>query len=143
MRRMQHQIDSLFAAALQDLDRQTPEFDEGWTHLEITPGFGIQDTDASYEIAIHLPGVEKSAIHVALQDSVLAIVVTQATHTATTSKGGVRRSSQSSRFERHLRLPDATDKPAEVKAAYDNGVLKITVPKRAPQDTSTHPITIQ
>jgi HSP20 family protein len=120
MRRMQRQIDALFAGAMNDLVSQPPGFDEGWTRLEITPGFSIRDTGNSYVITVHLPGVDKSDIHISLDDSVLGLIVNQATRTATR------------RFERHLRLPGATGNQKDVQAIYDHNVLEITVPKIEP-----------
>ncbi len=120
MRRMQRQIDALFAGAMNDLGTQSPGFDEGWTRLEITPGFSIRDTGNSYVITVHLPGVDKSDIHISMNESVLSLVVNQATPTATR------------RFERHLRLPGATGNQEDIQAIFDHNVLHITAPKTDP-----------
>lgn len=117
MRRMQRQIDAVFAGAMNNLVSHPPDFDEGWTRLGITPGFSIRDTGNSYAITVHLPGVNKSDIHISLNDSVLSLIVNQATRTATRQ------------FERHLRLPGATGNQADIQALYDQDVLRITVPK--------------
>jgi HSP20 family molecular chaperone IbpA len=131
MRRMQRQIDSLFAGAMNDLVSQSPGFDEGWTRLEITPGFSIRDTGTSYVITVHLPGVDKSDIHISLDDSVLSLNVNQATRTATR------------RFERHLRLPGATGNQEDIQAVYDHNVLHITVPKTEPVASKPKSIPVQ
>jgi len=131
MRRMQQQIDAMFAGALNELAGPPPGFDEGWSRLEITPGFSIRDTDNTYEITVHLPGVDKSGIQVSLYDSVLSLVVNQTTRTATTTASGatIRESRQASRFERHLRLPGATGNQEDIRAVFEQGVLRITVPR--------------
>ena len=131
MRRMQRQLDAMFAGTMKDLGSPSPGFDEGWTRLEITPGFSIKDTGDSYDITVHLPGVDKSGIHISLDDSVLSLIVNQNTRTATrTAKGTlIRESQQASRFERHLRLPGATGNQTDIQALYDQEVLRITVPK--------------
>lgn len=131
MRRIQRQIDAMFAASRSSLNRRETGFDEGWAQLEITPGFSIQDTDSGYIITVNLPGVEPSGIHISLNQSILELLIEQDTSTRTTTPGGdtLRESRQTSRFERHLRLPGATANPAEVQAVLEKGVLKITVPK--------------
>lgn len=145
MRRMQRQIDAMFAGALNDLHGRPPAFDEGWTHLEITPGFSIRDTDNAYEITVNLPGVDPADIHISLEDSVLGLVVEQNTRTSTTTNHGttVRRSLQTSRFERHLRLPDATDSHEAIQAVYEQNVLKITVPKSKKEKTGPRAIPVK
>lgn len=137
MRRMQHQIDAMFAGALNELASPPPGFDEGWSRLEITPGFSIRDTGNSYEVTVHLPGVDKSEIQISLDDSVLSLVVNQTTRTATTTAAGatIRESRQASRFERHLRLPGATGNQEDIRAVFEQGVLRITVP-RVPKSES-------
>ena len=131
MRRMQRQIDAMFAATLNDMDRRQPGFDEGWTRLEITPGFSIQDSDTAYEVTVNLPGVDKSNIHISMENSILGLIIEQSLQNSTVTSTGVtvRQSAQTSRFERHLRLPGATDKQSDIKAIYRDGILRITVPK--------------
>jgi HSP20 family molecular chaperone IbpA len=131
MRRMQRQIDALFAGAMNDLGNQSPGFDEGWTRLEITPGFSIRDTGNSYVITVHLPGVDKSDIHISMTDSVLGLIANQTTRTATR------------RFERHLRLPGAAGNQEDIQAVYDHNVLHITVPKTEPVASEPKSIPVQ
>jgi HSP20 family protein len=142
MRRMQHQIDALFAGAMNDFGGSSPGFDEGWTRLEITPGFSIRDTGDSYDITVHLPGVKKSDIQISLENSVLSLIVNKTTRTATRIAKGtlIRESQQASRFERHLRLPGATGSQEAIQAIYNQDVLHITVPKtREPDGEEINP----
>jgi len=119
MEAMQSRINRMFDA------------DEGWAQLEITPGLSLHDEESGYVITVNLPGVDQSGIHVSLNQSILELLVEQDTSTRTTPPGGatVRESHQTSRFERHLRLPGATTNPADVQAVFEKGVLKILVPK--------------
>lgn len=144
MRRMQRQIDAMFAGAMNNLVSQPRGFDEGWTRLEITPGLSIRDTGTAYEITVHLPGVDKSDIHISLDDSILGLVVNQTTQTTTRTAHGatLRESSQASRFERHLRLPGATGNQDDIQATFEQGVLRITVPRveKAAKGPKTIPV---
>jgi len=145
MRHMQHQIDALFAGALNTRDLRRTRFDEGWTRLDITPGFNVRDTGNAYEITVQLPGVDKSNIHIQMDHSVLALVVEQNLRQSAVGRNGatVQQSTQTSRFERHLRLPGATDKPEAIKATYAHDTLHILVPKAPQTDTPAQSIPIQ
>ncbi|MEI8122476.1 MAG: Hsp20/alpha crystallin family protein [bacterium] len=145
MRHMQRQIDALFAGALNTRDLRRTRFDEGWTRLEITPGFNVRDTGEAYEITVQLPGVDKSDIHIQMEHSILALVVEQNLRQSAVNRNGatVQQTSQTSRFERHLRLPGATDNPETIKATYADDSLHIIVPKASQTNSPTRPIPIQ
>jgi HSP20 family protein len=131
MRRMQRQIDAMFAGALNELSRPPRGFDEGWSRLEVTPGFSVRQTDTTYEVTVHLPGVDKADIQIALDESVLSLVVNQTSRSATKTAEGTTllESQRASRFERHLRLPEATGNQEDIRAVFEQGVLRIIVPK--------------
>lgn len=120
MRRMQRQIDALFEQGFARPATRRAGFDEGWGRLQATPGFNVRDGESAYEVAIRLPGIEKSGIEITLHNSVLSIVAQQES----------RRSS--SHFERHLRLPGATADQEKIKATFTNELLSITIPKEHP-----------
>ena len=130
---MRHQIDSMFAQAMNDMDRVglPSGFEDGWAELDVTPGMTVADHGAAYEIAIHLPGVDKSCIQVGLESGILSIVVDRHQAEAGEDNGSNRvwAVRQSGHFERRLRLPHATPRPADVKATYVDGLLRIVVPK--------------
>lgn len=143
MRRMQHQIDAMFAHALDNQGNPGAGFDEGWARLQVTPGFNIREKEDSYEVAIRLPGMDKSGIHISLEGSVLSIVAEQESR-QNVEKAGVphqfRRASQY--FERHLRLPGATSDQAKIKAAFTNDILSISIPKEAAPRPVAQPIKV-
>ena len=145
MRRMQHHIDALFADTLNDLSAPPPSLDEGWTRLDITPGFNIRDTEDAYEVTVTLPGVDRSDIHITLDHSVMGIAAEQHLETSTVTARGtpVGRSRQTARFERRLSLPAAVDNPADVRADYTNNLLRIIVPKRQDTPQPPKPIRVQ
>jgi len=144
MRRMQRQIDAMFAHALDERGTRNTGFDEGWARLQVTPGFNIQEKDSAYQVLIRLPGVEKSGIHITLNGAVLSITADQefeqrVEHAPDTAHQ-IRRSSQ--HYERHLRLPGATSDQSKIQAAFTNDLLSITIPKEAPQNPVVQPVQI-
>lgn len=145
MRRMQRHIDAMFADTLNDLSTPPQGLDEGWTRLEVTPGFNIRDTENAYEVTVNLPGVDKSDIQITLNHSVMGIAAEQHLETSTVTARGtpVGRSRRTTRFERRLRLPGAVDDPGEVRADYTNNLLRIVVPKQQGTPETPNPIQVQ
>lgn len=132
VRSMQRQIDALFEHAFDGTAFPgNAGFDDGWSRLQVTPGFNIQDKDQVYEVSVHLPGMDRSGIHITLNQSVLSIRAQQESRQEVQSSNHsarqIRRSSQ--HFERHLRLPGATSDQSQIKASFTNDLLSITIPK--------------
>lgn len=144
MRRMQRQIDAMFATAMNDLHSMDAPFDEAWVGLAATPGLDIADSGPAYEVSVSLPGVDKSSIQVRLEDGLLTVIAERGVAAAPAGRDGHGLMVQgASRVERKLRLPGATRTPSAVKATFENGILRITVPKatEAEQPRQVIPVT--
>ncbi|MEI6149657.1 MAG: Hsp20/alpha crystallin family protein [bacterium] len=133
---MRRQIDSLFAS-MGAFENRRSGFEEGWSELSITPSLAIRDTESTYEITLQLPGVDKSDIQVTMDGTVLGITLEfNQQHVSHELTGGIGLTQQTGRFERRMRLPSATSQHDAIKATFENGVLRISVPK-APGTEST------
>jgi len=107
-------------------------------------GFGsnvkvdITENDDAFTVTADLPGMDKDKIDVTLEGSrVLKISGMRHMEKRETSPGGViRQERMEGRFERVLDLP-AECKSEGIKASYENGVLEITIPKKAPVKVET------
>ncbi|KAK9905827.1 hypothetical protein WJX75_007126 [Coccomyxa subellipsoidea] len=86
----------------------------------------VTETDKSFEITADIPGVDRGDIDLVVDGDVLRIAVTQED---VKEEPGVRVERTRRFVERRIRLPDSAD-TSKITAAYDNGVLKVTVPKR-------------
>jgi HSP20 family protein len=129
--RMRQQIDAMFASAMSDFEGHAARFEDGWSDLAVTPNLSVRDQGAGYEVALQIPGIDKSDIHLSMDGSILDIVVAFDTHRSGQGASGQGnwQTHQAGRFERRLKLPGATTRHEDVKAVYDGGVLRITVPK--------------
>ena len=105
----------------------------------VAPRIDIDETDQAIQICAEVPGVPKDAVDVSIDDDVLII------------RGEKRceRKDEEARvsecfygtFQRAIQLPFSPD-PDKVEATCENGVLKISVPKREPS-IKTHKIQVQ
>lgn len=92
----------------------------------------VKETDHSYELSIHLPGFKKENVTLQLKDGYLVVM-------AKTSSGDdqkdeengkyIRRESYSGSCARSFYVGDDL-KQEEIHAKFEDGILKITLPKK-------------
>ena len=111
-------------------------FDELWGDFGPAPGaessfaprVDVEETDDEVVVTMELPGVEEKDFEVSIEEGVLTIKGQKQTERDESKEGYryVERSSGS--FRRSFRIPWEVDSDA-LKAAYQHGVLSVTVPK--------------
>ena len=99
-----------------------------------TPVFStdIRDEGAHYLLQADLPGFRKEDIHIDIDDDILTI---KAEHTESKDEGGdkdsyIRRERYYGAYTRSFNVSEIDVEG--IKAAYENGVLTLTMPKKAP-----------
>ena len=102
----------------------------------------IQDKGESYLLEADLPGFTKEDINLDLKDNILTISATHQENTEDKDEKGtyVRQERRCGSFQRSFDVSgiDAT----AISAAYENGVLKLTLPKEQPTVPPTRRIEI-
>ena len=103
----------------------------------------IRDSGDSYVLEAELPGFRKEDISLDLKDGILTIT---ATHSATKDSGSedgtyIRRERRFGSFQRSF---DVTGiETSGITAAYESGILAVTLPKARPAEPETQRIAIQ
>ena len=99
-----------------------------------TPVFStdIRDEGAHYLLQADLPGFRKEDIHIDIDDDILTI---KAEHTESKDESGdkdsyIRRERYYGAYTRSFNVSEIDAEG--IKAAYENGVLTLTMPKKAP-----------
>ena len=95
-----------------------------------TPHVDTSETEQNYEIEVSLPGLKKDDIQVDFHDGRLTITGERRFTDEKKSKKYHLIESQYGSFTRSFYLPDTINAEG-IEADYDDGVLKITVPKDA------------
>lgn len=108
---LEHEIDRLFETALSSFGREAPDR---------FPVDVYEDKDNTY-VRAELPGVNRDDVNVEFVDGYLNIT---ASRKATEGDG-----EQAFSFSRSIHLSEDVDAD-KVTAAYQNGVLTVTLPKR-------------
>ncbi len=97
----------------------------------------VKETDSSYKLAIDLPGFQKDEVNVELKDGYLTVSAAKGLNKDEEDKDG--------RFIRQERYAGACSRsfyvgnirPEDVQCKYEDGVLKLTMPKQAPKALET------
>lgn len=109
---------------IQDLDQLF-----GSTNPRVLP-YHIFEKENSYQISVDLPGVVKQDLDIEIEGDLLGIKAVRKNELG----------EEYAKFDKKFKLPVDADKE-KIEAAYENGVLKVAVPK-AGANTNTRKIPI-
>lgn len=103
----------------------------------------IRETDTGYLLDIEMPGFKKSEIKVSLEDGYLSVSGSRNFESTDKEKKDIfLRKERSESFQRSYYV--GTEIPEEsVKAKYEDGILRLTLPKAQPKKQHTHSINIE
>ncbi|MDE2128881.1 MAG: Hsp20/alpha crystallin family protein [Betaproteobacteria bacterium] len=131
---LHREVDRLFDDAFRGFGLSWPRLSwprvaPEWQGL-LRPSLDIQETDKQYRITLEVPGVEEKDIQLTLEDDVLYIrgEKRQEQEHKDAQYHRIERSYGS--FQRALNVPADADQDA-LKASFKNGVLTVTIDKRA------------
>lgn len=108
-----------------------------------SPRVDLKDKGDAYEVTAELPGVKKEDIHVTIENGVLSIEAETKQEDKEEKDGKIIR--QERRYGKYVRsFSVGRDvKESDVDAAFDNGVLKLKVPKGKPEETAKQRVSIK
>ncbi len=120
---------ALFPSLLEELFR--PDWMGGVQNNNTlnVPPVNIRETDTAYEVELSAPGKSKEDFNIEVDENVLTISSEQKTENNTQDGRYTRREFSYTSFRRAFTLPDTINED-EIRAGYENGILKISLPKR-------------
>jgi HSP20 family protein len=123
-----------------DLDRLQREMQQAFDHSPAIRGFGrggfpainVGGTSSSVEVYAFAPGLDPNAIEVNLDRGVLTLSGERPAGPAKADEKTTVHADErfAGRFRRVVSLPDDID-PNAVSAKYSDGVLRVSIPRRA------------
>jgi len=125
--------------SLRDLQREVDDIfdrffgrtgDSGSSSAVWAPQTDLVETDTAYRIDLDVPGMTKEDININLQNNTLTVRGTRSTERKKEGEEYVRVERAMGNFHRTFTLPETVDADS-IEAKYDNGVLRIHVPKTA------------
>ena len=100
----------------------------------------VKETDNSYEVDIDLPGFKKDEIEAKLENGYLTISASKGLDKEEKNeKDGtyIRKERYSGAMSRSFYVGDEL-KQEDIKAKYEDGILKLSVPKSEPKKVESH-----
>jgi HSP20 family protein len=124
------EMDSLFDSFIGGLPAFSGMFgSSGGRGFALIPHMDITETDKEIVVEAELPGLDEKDVSLALQDGVLTIRG-EKKHERNEEKENYRMMERRyGSFQRSVQLPDTVDED-KVEATFNNGVLKVSLPKR-------------
>ena len=116
------------------LDRDVFPMLRPWFRLDDNEGFrmplvNINESEKEFIVTMELPGVQKKDLDVAIDGEQL-VITAERSEKVESNEGLLRREIRSEKFRRAFTLGQAVDRDG-IKAKLENGILKVTLPKRA------------
>ncbi len=97
---------------------------------EFIPAVNIYEKDKTYEIEFVVPGMKKDDFKVKVENDVLTVSAERKEEKKEVEKNYTRQEYSFNSFSRSFTLPDNA-KSEEIKAHYEDGLLKLTILKNA------------
>ncbi|HSL55697.1 MAG TPA: Hsp20/alpha crystallin family protein [Pyrinomonadaceae bacterium] len=125
---LQDRMNRLFEDATQRRSQADAGAGDEFERADWTPPSDIYETESGYVIAMDLPGIDRDALEIDIDDNRLVVKGTRAIaesrqHRTERPKG---------KFVRTYSVPASVDQ-AKIAGEYKDGVLQITLPKRTEQ----------
>ena len=95
------------------------------------PSVNVKETEESYELEVAAPGLKKDDFNIEVDKGVLTISSETSSDNTEEKDNYTRREFSFSSFSRSFWLPEGTIED-DINANYDDGILKVTVPKKEP-----------
>lgn len=122
---------------------QDPFFTDTQSNKQSLMKTDILDDGSNYVIETELPGYKKEQIRAELKDGYLTIFADKREENSQEEKNFIRKERYSGSVKRSFYIGSRL-RQEDIKASFDNGMIKLTVPKEAPkQAEENHFITIE
>ncbi len=106
-----------------------PVFSQNFNTGISLPMVNIKETADAYFVEMAVPGLKKSDFHIDLDNQTLSISTEIEEDNEHSETNYTRREFGYASFKRSFTLPETVDE-AKIKAKYDEGILRIQLPKK-------------
>ncbi len=123
LEQIQRELDRFFGDGL--LSRFFGRRDEQWY-----PAVELRETDKEYQLMVDLPGINKEDVEIRIEDNLLTITGERKFERDEKKENIHFVERRYGRFTRSFTLPSNAN-PDKITAEFKDGVLHVTIPKRA------------
>lgn len=97
--------------------------------LTTIPSVNIKENTENFEVEVAAPGMEKQDFEITMEGSLLTISSSKKNQTEEDNGNYTRREFSYQSFQRSFQLPKDVVDEDRIEAKYENGVLRLTIPK--------------
>jgi HSP20 family protein len=127
---LRSEMDRLFDSFVGGLPTFPSMFGPGGSRgFALSPSMDVKETNKEIVVETELPGLDEKDISLTVQNGVLTIQGEKKLDYDEEKENYHVMERRYGSFQRSLRLPDTVD-DTKINARFDNGVLKVTLPKR-------------
>ena len=106
------------------------------------PPVNIVENTNAYQLEVAVPGLEKADFNIKLDGNLLTISADKKVAAKTETEKVIRKEFSNKAFKRSFTLDEKIEAGA-IEAKYENGILKLNLPKKEVAKVTTKEITIQ
>lgn len=132
------QFDRLFGGFFNDFSMPKLQLRNG----DLVPSIDFKETETSYQLDVELPGIPAKDVDISVAHGILTVKGEKKSESEEKRKDYIRVERSYGRFERSLALPEDAD-DAKIEAASKDGVLTITIAKKAGAAAVTRKIEVK
>ncbi len=138
----------MYSSMRQEMDRLFDDFFRSWdsqgeSRGTFSPALNVAETDDAIEASMELPGLSQEDIEVTFSRDGLTITGEKKDEDEQRDKNFYRRERSYGYFRRTIPLPLDAVETEQIEAQFENGVLKITMPKRETARSQTRRIEVK
>jgi HSP20 family protein len=101
------------------------------------PAVNIKESDIDYQIELAAPGMEKSDFKISIDQNLLSIFTEKREDKIENTEKFSRKEFGYMFFKRNFTLPEGKIEKDQIKAKYEAGILKLTLPKKLVEESKT------
>ena len=135
-------IAKTFDGLLNDFFNEVPAFGKKWSDDAFGfPPVNITENAGAYHLEVAAPGMDKADFNLKLDGNILTISAERKQETKDETSKAIRREFSYRSFKRSFTLDEKIE-AANIAAKYDNGVLKVELPKKEETKALAKEITV-
>ncbi|MFT3823737.1 MAG: Hsp20/alpha crystallin family protein [Chitinophagaceae bacterium] len=136
-------VSKSFNSVFDDLLNQFPSvWNDAWTGSGTVAPVNIHETKDAYHLEMSVPGVTKEDFTVKLEKGILSVGFEKKEETKSEDYKTVRREFTQRSFTRSFHVDENID-ASKIEAKYENGILKLLLPRQEQVKPAAQQISVQ
>ena len=137
-----HPLQKSFGSILDEFFNESPVKWTNGSNGHFTPPVNIHETEDALHLEVNAPGRNKEDFSISVEDNQLTVSYEKKQETETNAHKTIRREFSFESFRRSFNLGEEIN-PDSIQAKYENGVLRLYLPKKPVVKESAKQISVQ